>query len=70
MPQSFFLRVISDSCTAILAPSTALFLISAILERAESPSVNSFIRFKRNGVISAPFICCYSPSSIACAIAF
>mmetsp|Transcript_17788 Transcript_17788/g.15563 ORF Transcript_17788/g.15563 Transcript_17788/m.15563 type:complete len:285 (-) Transcript_17788:140-994(-) len=45
---------------AILAPTAALFLISATLDSDEFPPDSSFTVLSKKGVISAPIICCSS----------
>jgi len=45
-----------ERAIAIYAPKRALFLISSTFDTEDSPSVISFIFFKRYGVILAPEI--------------
>lgn len=49
--------------TEILAPMTALFLMSSTLDAADSPPVSSLTLFSMNGVIKAPEIF-YSSASL------
>mmetsp|Transcript_40864 Transcript_40864/g.91680 ORF Transcript_40864/g.91680 Transcript_40864/m.91680 type:complete len:242 (-) Transcript_40864:235-960(-) len=63
-------RFSSLKLTAIFAPARALFLMSSMLTRNDSPPVSSLILRRRNGVASLPVTRCSAASDTACSVAF